>query len=173
MSPWSLAWSPDGGSIALAGNAGDEPDQIWLVGNDGHGLRRLTSEGANDLVGWTPLAPVLPPAGTLPASEQVLGPDTVATEAPVAGLAADGSRVALVEGGTPTDCEHVGVWTPGETSVHRLGLREPCSSNPTGADVELAGSRAAWVWHSNSEGECNLFSGRYVQLPGLQLSPAR
>ena len=63
-----------------------EPGQIWLVGSDGKGLLRLTSEGENDVVGWTRLAPVLPPASPIPPIQRVIAPDTVATSTPVMSL---------------------------------------------------------------------------------------
>ena len=105
------------------------------------GPARLTSEGENQLVGFTALAPRLPPAAPIPPTERVLGADTVATAAPVADLSADGGSVAFITQATPTDCDHVAVWTPGAQSVTRYDLRAPCGFGETHVyGVELAGS---------------------------------
>jgi Tol biopolymer transport system component len=139
----NLTWSPDSRSIAFAGDG-----QIWVVGSDGMGVRRLTNEGENDVVGWTRLAPVLPPAPPLPATEHVIGTNTIATDKPVAALSADGPNVAFVPQATKTDCFHVAVWTPGDDSTRRLGrLRAPCrGEGPQISEFALAGSSAAWVF---------------------------
>lgn len=140
-----LAWSPDGRRLLLAGSAGDDPSQIWVVDADGSGLRRLTSAGTNALVGWTRLAPVLPPAAPIPPSEQVVDARSVATQAPVAALSADGANVAFVVGETPTDCDHVGVWGPADRSIRRFVLPAPCAGGDRISGLALAGSRVAWV----------------------------
>jgi WD40 repeat protein len=141
----SVAWSPDGRRLAIAANAGEDPVQIWLVGSNGKGLRRITGMGHNGLVGWTRLAPVRPAARPFPSSERVVDARTVATRAPVTDLSADGSRVAFVVGPTALDCDHVAVWTPTRRSLRRLGLPASCGGVPSVYDVELAGSRVAWV----------------------------
>ena len=139
-----LTWSPDGRQLLL-----QVRDQIWAVGSDGKDLRRLTSEGANGLVGWTPLAPSLPPAAPLPPTERVLDANTVATAAPVASLAADGETVAFVVGVTESDCDHVDVWRPGEASVTRFALRAPCGYGDAHVyDVAVAGAQVAWSSYS-------------------------
>jgi Tol biopolymer transport system component len=144
---WSASWSPDGQRIGFAGSFGEDPSQIWAVGADGRGLSRLTHEGTNDLVSWTRLSPVLPPASPLPASERVSGANTVVTSTPVAALSADGPRVAFAPRPTPTDCVHVVVWAPGDAGLRRLGnLPAPCAGRDvTVTPLVLAGSRAAWV----------------------------
>jgi Tol biopolymer transport system component len=143
---WSFLWSPDG-RLVFAGSVGGDPAQIWVVGADGRGLRRLTNEGENDVVGWTPLSPALPPAPPLPATERVEGPTVAVTSTPVAALSADGPRVAFAPRPTATDCVHVMVWAPGENNLQRLGnLPAPCSGGgPRLTPLVLAGSRAAWV----------------------------
>ena len=50
-------WAPDGRRLMLSADEDDDPDQIWVVGSDGRGLRRLTSAGANNPLGWTRLRP--------------------------------------------------------------------------------------------------------------------
>jgi Tol biopolymer transport system component len=152
-----FVWSPDSSRIAFAGRTGHDPTQIWVVGSDGHGLRRLTNEGTNGLIGWTRLAPVLPPASPIPPTERVVGADSVATDTPVAALSADGPRVAFVPRATATDCIHVQVWTPGEDALRRLGnLPAPCGGGGLGSRVmpfALAGSRAAWVTSGDESGD--------------------
>ncbi len=147
LETWALSWSPDGRRLILAALA--QGSQIWLVGIDGRGLRRLTSAGSNHLVGWTRLAPVLPPARPVAPTERVTGARALALRAPIADLAADGPRVAFIAGTTRTDCHHVAVWTPASKSVRRFGLPAPCleespreSSMPS---VALAGTRVAWL----------------------------
>lgn len=141
------AWSPDGRRIAFEGSlGGGDPTQIWTIGADGSGLRRVTGRGVNRLVGWTTAVPRVPPAAPLPPSETA-SHTLVRTRAPITDLSADGSRVAFVAGRTRLDCDHVGVWQPGGPLI-RFGLPAPCRLLSTGTgvyDVELAGSRAAWV----------------------------
>lgn len=152
----SLSWSPDGGRLAFTARSGSPLDHIWTVGSDLRGLRRVTSEGSNDFFGWTRLVPVLPPATPIPASEQVVGADTVATAAPVTALAADGTRVAFVTGRSATDCDHVAVWSPGATSVTRFGPPQaPCSGDPNRyVGLALAGSRLAWATSETLSDTC-------------------
>jgi Tol biopolymer transport system component len=147
-----LTWLPDARHIAFAGGY----RQIWVVGSDGKGLRRLTNEGANDLVGSTRLPPVLPPAPPNPPTERVLDASTVATSTPVEALSADGSGVAFVPRPTVTDCFHVVVWSPGG-GLERLGnLPAPChGATTTGvAPLVLAGTRAAWIWSGTEDDAC-------------------
>ena len=148
-----LMWMPDGQRIVFISG---RPRQIWVVGTGGQGLRRLTNEGENDLVGWTRLAPVLPPASPNPPTERVLGAHTVATSTPVEALSADGPRVAFVPQPTLTDCVHVVVWAAGN-DLERLGhLPAPCSGRTTTGitPLVLAGSRAAWVSSGMEGGGC-------------------
>jgi Tol biopolymer transport system component len=151
-----LAWLPDSRHVAFSGTPGGDPPQIWVVESDGHGLRRLTNEGANEVVGGTRVAPVLPPAPPNPPTERVLDANTVATSTPVEALSADGPRVAFVPRPTLTDCFHVVVWTPGD-DLERIGhLPAPCPGQTTTGvtPLVLAGSRAAWVWSGTDGGEC-------------------
>jgi Tol biopolymer transport system component len=146
----ALAWAPDGRRIALAGTAGDGADQIWVVGSNGSGLRRVTNAGSNNLVGWTRLQPVRPAAPPIQPSERVVDARTVATRAPIAGISADGSHVAFVSKATATDCEHVAAWKPSDDSTRRFVLPAPCGLFPFHiVDVELAGSRIAWTRYRN------------------------
>jgi Tol biopolymer transport system component len=154
-----LSWSPDSRRLAFSGGANRDPRQIWVVGSDGKGLRRLTHEGANDLIGWTRLAPVLPPAPPNPPTERVLDANTVATSTPVEALSADGQRVAFVPRPTVTDCFHVVVWGLGG-DLKRLGnLPAPCAGQTTTGvtPLVLAGSRAAWI-RSGTEGSACTFN---------------
>jgi len=144
----AVRWSPDAARLVLAGHAGLDPDQIWVVRQNGRALRRLTSAGTNIPLGWTRLAPRLPPAPPVPPTERALGPDTVATRAPITALSADDARVAFMPATTAADCGHVAVWTPATRSLRRLRLPAPCSRVGSGGDeygVELAGSSVTWV----------------------------
>jgi Tol biopolymer transport system component len=148
FAPSGLAWSPDGRRVALVGGRDVDPGpQIWIVDRDGRNLQRLTSEGRNSLLGWTRLAPGLPPVAPVPPTERVLGPRSAAIRARVARLAADGPRVALVPKTTATDCEHVAVWAPAETSIRRFGPPPGPCSGPSASisELALASSRTAWI----------------------------
>ena len=150
------SWSPDSRQLAISGRAGGDPRQIWVVGSDGTNLRRLSNEGANDLVGWTRLAPVLPPAPPNPPTEHIVAADAVDTSTPVEALSADGNRVAFVPRPTVTDCFHVVVW-PSGGDLERLGnLPAPCrGATTTGvAPLVIAGSRAAWISSGTEEDNC-------------------
>src|SRR5205085_10749739 len=134
------------------------PQQIWTVGVDGRGLRRLTGRGDNRLIGWTRLEPAQPEAPPVPPAERVTATDTVETSAPVAALSADGGSVAFVTKERKTDCDHVAVWTPAEGSIRRFGpLPAPCPGLPVSVDeVVLAGSRVAWTRDTGSACEIEL-----------------
>jgi TolB protein len=146
-------WSPNGRQLLLSAHEAGDPDQVWEVGRDGHGLHRLTNAGLNVPLGWTRLVPVLSPAPPVPPTERVLGPSTVATRKPITELSADGAQAAFVPGGTRTDCEHVDVWTPARRSIQRVSqhLPAPCGyRGPSGLveytiyELALAGPRVAW-----------------------------
>ena len=145
------AWSPDGRRLVLAGHRGDDPDQIWIVRRDGRGLRRLTSAGRNAVVGWTALAPTLPPVRPTLPSERIAGARAVALRAPIGELSADGPRVAFAPNASRTDCDHVMVWTPARRSLVRLGARLPAPCADLGTvpyliyDLALAGTQVAWA----------------------------
>ena len=148
-----VAWSPEGRELLIAARAGNDAEQIWAVGTNGRGLRRLTSGGSNTLLGTTRMRPVLPAAAPIPPSERVASGRTVETTVPIADLSADGERVAFLVGKTATDCHHAAVWTPGTTAVERFSLQAPCWL-PWDAltEVELSGVRAAWVGYAKHGG---------------------
>jgi WD40 repeat protein len=149
-----VTWSPDSSRFAFAGSAGG-PLQIWVVDSDGQGLRRLTSGGMNAVVGWTRLAPVLPPAPPIPPTERVLDASTAATSSAISALSADGLRVALAVRPAVTDCQHVVVWAPGGGLTRLANLPAPCPGRGTDAtSLVLGGSRAAWVYASGSDDVC-------------------
>jgi Tol biopolymer transport system component len=160
----SVTWSLDGHLLVLGAHAGDDPDQIWVVRQDGRALRRLTSAGANTPIGWTRVASRLAPAASVQPSERVSAADAVATRASVAALSADGTRVAFIPSPTATDCDHVSVWTPAARSIVRLSpsLPAPCTSRDTGSvrytvyDLALAGSRVAWAEVSGCGNYCDV-----------------
>ena len=145
----SVTWLPDG-RLALTTRY---PEQISIVDRNGHGLRRLTRAGSNALLGWTRLAPVLPPARPVAPTERVVGPRRLDVRAKIGAIAADGARIAFITGPTRTDCDHVAVWTPAARSVRRP-LPAPCGQPHEYVDslgpVALAGTRLAW----GSEGCC-------------------
>jgi Tol biopolymer transport system component len=173
----SLMWSPDARRLVLAARASiDDPDQLWIVGTDGKELRRLTSRGRNDLFGWTRLASVQPEAPPVPATERVTAADGVTTTAPVAALSADGPSVAFVVHERRTDCDHVAVWTPGETSIRRFGpLPAPCTSYAIPIDeVALAGSRVAWtVDDGGSDCQIGLRTATFADPDPVQIAAYR
>jgi Tol biopolymer transport system component len=145
----SVLWLPDG-RLALTAHY---PTQIWTVGRNGRGLRRLTRSGSNGLVGWTRLAPALPPARPVAKTERIVGRRNLVLRARVRSIAADGSRIAFITGPTPTDCDHVAVWIPAARAVNRA-VPAPCGQPHEYVDrlgpVALAGTRVAW----GSEGCC-------------------
>jgi dipeptidyl aminopeptidase/acylaminoacyl peptidase len=144
---WALSWSPEGRRLILAAPL-QGVSQIWLVGSDGRGLRRLTDAGSNRVIGWTRLAPVQPPASPVAPTERVSSARVLALRAPITDLAADGPRVALITGTTRTDCHHVAVWTPATKSVRHFGVPAPClevSPRDGMPAVALAGTQVAWL----------------------------
>jgi hypothetical protein len=144
MQPGFPIWAPDGRRLFVT-----MIGQLWTVGRDGKGLRRLTGAGGNMAVGWTRLAPVLPPAKPLPKAERIVNGRTIATSTPVSDLSADGTRAAFITE-SPTDCDHPAVWTPATRGITRFGLPHLCSADSTGNgiyDLELAGPRVAWVYY--------------------------
>jgi len=150
-----LMWLPDSSRIAFSGSTGGDPLQVWVVGSDGQGLRRLTNEGTNDVVGRTRLAPVLPPAPPVPATEHVLDARTVTTTSPISALSADGSRVTFAVRPGVTDCEHVVAWAPGSELIRLGNLPAPCPLyGGSITSLALAGSRAAWVSTTFDEDRC-------------------
>ena len=49
----SPSYSPNGRHLAFTSTRGDGSKQIWLIGRDGRGLRRLTSLGNNEMPSWS------------------------------------------------------------------------------------------------------------------------
>jgi Tol biopolymer transport system component len=137
-------WAPDGRRLFVTLG-----DQLWSVGRDGRGLRRLTSAGVNIAVGWTRLSPILPRAKPLPPTERVADARTVITRGPVTDLSADGTRAVFVTS-SPIDCDHAAVWTPAAKAIARFVFPRLCLPTSTGSgiyDLELAGTRTAWVFY--------------------------
>jgi WD40-like Beta Propeller Repeat len=161
-------WAPDGRRlfVPLIG-------QLWTVGRDGRGLRRLTGAGGNTPLGWTRLAPVLPPAAPLPPTERPLDRRTLWTRTPVSDLSADGSRAAFVTA-SPIDCDHAAVWTPAAKTIARFDFRHLCLPTSTGSgiyDLELAGSRVAWVHYGGGNTwEFELLSATLTDRKPVRLS---
>ena len=50
----SPSYSPNGRHIAFSSTRGSGNQQIWVIGRDGRGLRRVTSEGNNEMPSWSP-----------------------------------------------------------------------------------------------------------------------
>jgi Tol biopolymer transport system component len=154
----TVDWAPDGRRLAVAASSGDDPPQLVVLKADGHGARRVTAAGVNQLVGWTRRSPAQPPAAPLPATERVLDGRTLATTTPVGALSADGPRVAFVPKATASDCEHAAVWTPGDASIARFVLPSPCPAEVARVrEVTLAGSRVAATYRRvENHDECGL-----------------
>ena len=116
-----LTWSPDSRSIAVAGTAARnvEPGQISARRHDGKGLLRLTSEGENDVVGWTRLA--RSSAGFSDSADRTRHRTRHGrTSTPVMSLAADETRVAFVPEKATTDCFPSRSGRPATTSPSAL-----------------------------------------------------
>ena len=50
----SPSYAPNGRHLAFMSTRGSGNKQIWLIGRDGRGLRRLTSVGNNEMPSWSP-----------------------------------------------------------------------------------------------------------------------
>jgi Tol biopolymer transport system component len=164
----AVTWAPDGRHFVLGAREDFPyypPEEIWTVGLDGKGLRRLTSRGNNGFVGVTRLDPVQPMAPPVTPAERVVAAGTVATTAPVAALSADGGSVAFVTKERATDCDHVAVWTPADGSLRRFGLLPaPCAGYPIPVDeVVFAGSRVAWTRDTGAPCEITLYAASFAQ----------
>jgi Tol biopolymer transport system component len=156
-----LMWSPAGDRLIFTAARRPRKDgesnanRVWIVGANGRGLRLVTKMvGAFDLVGWTRVAPAQPPAAPLLPSERVVSAETVRTIRPVIDLSADGPRVAFVVLGTAADCNHVVVWTPATRTLNRFARPSECGGG--GYDVQLAGTRAAWVSTTSCGNFCDI-----------------
>jgi dipeptidyl aminopeptidase/acylaminoacyl peptidase len=162
----AVAWAPDGARLALTGGT---TSQIWIVRTDGRGLRRVTSSGRNGFVGWTRLAPILPPARPIPRAERIVGRRTLVLRTAVTSIAAAGGRVAFITGPTATDCDHVAVWTPAKKTVWR-SRPAPCGpreyTDPV-SDVALTRERVAW----RSEDCCGNYKGTFLITQSLLAGP--
>jgi WD40 repeat protein len=123
----SVRWLPDGRLALTTGN------EISIVRRNGRGLRRLTSAGSNDVVGWTRLVPVLPPARPVARTERVVGTRRLDVRARIGAIAADGARIAFITGSS--------------RSLARP-LPAPCGQPREYLDslgpVALAGTHLAW-----------------------------
>ncbi len=151
----TLAWGPGGRTLIFDR---DRPRQVWTVGVNGRGLRRVTRFGNNTVLGWTRHSPTRPPVPPLLPTERVAGPRMVATRAPIVDLSADGNRVAFALRTTAADCSHVAVWTPATGSLARSAPRRACGEWPTEIivyDVEFAGSRTTWAVQSGCRNSCD------------------
>jgi Tol biopolymer transport system component len=150
-----LSWAPGGRSLVVNLAVGSGPSQVWIAGADGHGLRRVTRYGNNDVLGWTRLAPVRRPVPPPGPSVRVIGPTAVATDRPIRALSADGGRVAFPAEATSADCAHIALWTPATKALGRFFTPATCGwpSESAVYDLELAGSRTAWA----VEGSCGNF----------------
>ena len=50
----SPSYSPNGRHVAFSSTRGSGTKQIWVIGRDGRGLRRITSTGNNEMPSWSP-----------------------------------------------------------------------------------------------------------------------
>jgi WD40-like Beta Propeller Repeat len=151
----TLLWAPDGRNLLVELYP---PNQIFIVGADGKGLRRVTRLGNSSLVGWTRVQSARPPLPALFPTERLAGSRSVSTRTPIATLSADGGRVAFAAMTTAADCGHVAVWTPTTRELARPARPAPCREWPprrSVVDVELAGDRVAWVTERNCPNSCD------------------
>jgi WD40-like Beta Propeller Repeat len=151
----TLLWAPDGRNLLVELYP---PNQIFIAGANGKGLRRVTHLGNSTLVGWTRVPPARPPLPALFPTERLAGPRTVSTRTPIATLSADGGRVAFAAMTTAADCGHVAVWTPTTRELARPARPAPCREWPPRSgivDVELVGDRIAWVTERNCPNTCD------------------
>ena len=49
----SPSYSPNGRHLAFSSSRGSGDKQIWLIGRDGRGLKRITSSGNNEMPNWS------------------------------------------------------------------------------------------------------------------------
>jgi WD40 repeat protein len=152
----TLLWAPDGRNLLVELYP---PNQIFIVGANGKGLRRVTRLGNSTLVGWTRVPPARPPLPPLFPTERLAGPRTVSTRTPITTLSADGGRVVFAAMTTAADCGgHVAVWTPATRELARPARPAPCREWPprlSVVDVELAGDRLAWVTERHCPNTCD------------------
>jgi WD40-like Beta Propeller Repeat len=143
------SWSPDGRRIVFPASprgASSDSTQLWVIDADGRRLRQLTGGCGGEVEGWTRMAPILRPD---PPQERVLGPATIATRDLVQDLAADGSHVAFDVQSSPSTCGHIDVWTPGTSTIARLG----CGG---GYGLALSGTRAVWTTIEGCGNSCDV-----------------
>ena len=50
----SPSYSPNGRHVAFSSTRGVGNKQIWVIGRDGRGLRRITGVGNNEMPSWSP-----------------------------------------------------------------------------------------------------------------------
>ena len=50
----SPSYAPNGRHVAFSSTRGSGKKQIWVIGRDGRGLRRITSTGNNEMPSWSP-----------------------------------------------------------------------------------------------------------------------
>ena len=50
----SPSYSPNGRHVAFSSTRGSGKKQVWVIGRDGRGLRRITSVGNNEMPSWSP-----------------------------------------------------------------------------------------------------------------------
>ncbi len=50
----SPSYSPNGRHLAFSSTRGSGAKQVWVIGRDGRGLRRITSTGNNEMPSWSP-----------------------------------------------------------------------------------------------------------------------
>jgi WD40 repeat protein len=158
----ALAWSPDERWLAAQSRprsaySGHGPrGSLFVVAADGSSSRRVAGPGSypyggdNTTPAWQPRGAGAARVGRIPANPspaESAARAILRSSGPIVGLAADGARVAVAVGSSPSDCPHVSVWNPGTRPVH-LGIQEPCVHGNTSVvpdAVGLAGKRAAWV----------------------------
>jgi Tol biopolymer transport system component len=154
----SAAWSPNGRwlvTVSVPLGVDTRDGDLFVVAADGSSSRKVAVGTAypfgadNRSPSWRPHRATRARLGGAPvplSPSESVSRVALRSVGPIFGLAADGSRVAVLVGSVESDCRHISVWAPGSRPVH-LGIQEASCGSESEADaaVALAGTRVAWT----------------------------